>query len=86
VIPAVVHDVARHRFLVAVDGKECTLSYHEVDEKTVDFAGVFTPEELRGRGLAKIVVREALAWARGRGKEVIPSCSYVRRYLAKEAE
>jgi hypothetical protein len=82
----VVHDEPRHRFVAIVGGLECTLAYRIVDATTVDFTSTYTPAELRGRGLAKIVVREALAWARGGGRKVIPSCWYVREYLEKEAK
>ncbi len=78
------HDPDRHRFSVVEEGAEAYLQYALVDERTADFLSTFTPPELRGRGLAKVIVREALAWAKREGKEVIPSCSYVRSYLERE--
>ena len=78
------HDPDRERFFVNVDGHEAYLQYALVDEGTADFRSTFTPPELRGRGLMREIVRQALAWARGEGKEVIPSCSYVWSYLEKE--
>ena len=82
--PAVRHDAEHHRFVALVDGREAVLDYAIVDAKTVDFQHTFTPVELRGQGIAAAVVGAALAWARAEGKTVIPSCWYVRDYLAKE--
>ena len=78
------HEPDRQRFLAVVDGGEAYLQYALVDDRTVDFRSTFTPPELRGRGIMKTIVRDALAWARGEGKEVIPSCSYVWSYLEEE--
>ena len=80
------HDEPGKRFVAAVEGHEVTLRYALPDEHTADFLSTFTPPELRGRGLAKHVVAAALAWARGQGREVIPSCWYVQQYLQKEKE
>ncbi|MFN8177404.1 MAG: GNAT family N-acetyltransferase [bacterium] len=84
--PEVRHDEAAHRFVAVVEGREAVLDYAVVDAKTVDFQHTYTPVELRGRGIAAAVVGRALAWARAEGKTVIPSCWYVRDYLAKERE
>lgn len=82
--PAVRHDEAQHRFVVEVDGHEAVMDYAIVDERTVDFRHTWTPPALRRQGIAAAVVGAALAWARTAGKTVIPSCWYVREYLAKE--
>ncbi len=78
------HDEERGRFFVEVDGEEAYLQYGELEDGGVDFRSTFTPPALRGRGLAAVVVREALKWARSHGKTVVPSCWYVKQYLEKE--
>jgi predicted GNAT family acetyltransferase len=70
--------------VAVVDGFEAVMEYAVVDATTVDFRHTFTPPELRNRGIAAAVVSAALAWARAEGKTVIPSCWYVREFLAKE--
>ncbi|GJM44340.1 MAG: N-acetyltransferase [Gemmatimonadota bacterium] len=79
------HDAKRQRFFVTVDGEEAYVQYARLDDDRVDFRSTFTPDALRGRGLAAVVVGEALAWARAEGLEVIPSCWYVKKYLDKES-
>lgn len=80
------HDAAGQRFVSTVDGYDAFLRYRDVDERTVDFVSTFSPPELRGRGLAEKVVRAALAWAEAEGKEVIPTCSYVKKLLDRDRE
>jgi len=74
--PLIEHDGAG-RFSVTVEGRQAVLDYHRVDERTVDFASTFVPDELRGRHLGSLLVRHALAWARSEGLRVVPSCWFV---------
>ena len=46
----------------------------------------FTPPELRGRGLARVVVDVGLEWARSEGKNVRAGCWYVAKVLEEERE
>lgn len=80
----VVHDEARHRFVLTVDGQEVVADYALAAGGSVDFRHTYTPPGLRGRGLAAVVVDAALAWARGQGRTITASCWYVREHLAKE--
>jgi hypothetical protein len=82
----VTHDEQARRFVAAVDGHEVFTKYRHVDEGTVDFVSTFTPPELRGRGLARVVVDAGLAWARAEGKDVRASCWYVAKVLEEEQE
>ncbi len=79
------HDPARQRFFTVLDGHEAYLQYAPLDDGRVDFRSTFSPPELRGRGVAAALVSSALAWARAEGKDVVPSCSYVKSYLEKES-
>ena len=56
----------------------CTSGPGEV----VAFMHTVVKEEFGGRGLAAILVAEALGSARDRGWKVRPICTYVQRYLA----
>jgi len=79
------HDPDGHRFVAEVDGYEAYLAYGLLDDRRVDFRSTFSPPELRGRGVAGEIVAKALEWARDEGLTVIPSCSYVAKYLEKES-
>ncbi|MBZ0266743.1 N-acetyltransferase [bacterium] len=79
------HDKDGQRFVADVDGHEAYLAYGLLDDRRVDFRSTFSPPELRGRGVAGVIVAKALEWARGEGLTVIPSCSYVAKYLERES-
>lgn len=55
---------------------ETYVAYELVQEKLVMFH-TWTPDALRGKGLAALVVLEAFVWAETHGKRIVPECSYV---------
>ncbi len=85
-VHSVTHDAGRHRFeLRAAPGRPAFLSYtHEGDR--VVFAHTEVPEELRGRGLAAVLVRAALEEARRRRWAIVPRCEYVARFMGRNPE
>ncbi|WP_280779809.1 GNAT family N-acetyltransferase [Rhodococcus opacus] len=54
--------------------------------EVVAFMHTVVKEEFGGRGLAAVLVGEALGSARRRGWKVHPICTYVQRYLALNPE
>lgn len=52
----------------------------------IDLQHTETDEALRGRGVGEALVRAALAHARRAGLRVIPTCPFVRRWLARHPE
>jgi hypothetical protein len=83
--PPVRHHAAAHRFEITLAGAFAHLDY-EVTDGTIEMTHTFVPPELRGRGLAELLVRAALAWVRVEKKRVVPSCSYVATFLERHAE
>ena len=69
----ITHQPERQRFISVVDGHESVADYRRSSGK-VDF-------NLRGRGIAEKLVREALSWARAEDLQIEASCWYVRRFL-----
>jgi predicted GNAT family acetyltransferase len=80
---AVAHEPGRTRFVIAIEGAEAVLSYRMLTSSVVDFHHTWTPAELRGRGLAALLVAAGVAWARAQGHTIIPSCSYVAAWLER---
>ena len=83
--PAVQHDAAARRYSLTVDGAAAVLDY-ELAGDTVTFTHTFVPAELRGRGLAELLVRQGLADARRDQRRVVPQCSYVARFIERHPE
>ena len=77
------HDQAGHQFETTVDGHRAYLTYMDLGKQTLDIYRTFVPNALRGRGIAAALTEQALDYAAKMGYEVIPSCSYVERYMER---
>ena len=78
--PAVRHNAAASRYEITVDGHLAVADYVLADGRMV-MTHTFVPPELRGRGIAELLVRTALDEARQAGRRVVPQCSYVGRFV-----
>jgi uncharacterized protein len=81
----IVNNRAARRFEMPADGGIATLSYAET-ASTIDLMHTEVPSALEGRGLGSALARTALEYARDAGKRVIPTCPFVRRYIASHPE
>lgn len=79
----VVHDESGHQFEVVLDGHRAYLSYMDLGKQTMDIYRTFVPNGLRGKGIAALLTEAALQYADSMGYTVIPSCSYVERYMER---
>ena len=76
---------SRMRFEIPLDGTFAVLDY-ALQDGTVIVTHTEVPPALRGRGLAEILVRAALAWIDGRGLKIESRCGYVSRFIGKHPE
>ena len=76
------HDEAGNRFFVRVGDDEAELAYSRVGPKLIDVQHTFVPASARGQGLAEALASAAFAYAREQGFRVVPTCPFVRRWLA----
>ena len=81
----VIHEKENARFVIYRDGNEVYVEYTP-DEKVLNLNHTFTHPELRGKGLAALVVRAALEYSKENNLKIIPTCSYVQSFLAKHDE
>jgi predicted GNAT family acetyltransferase len=79
------HEPERRRFLAVVDGTESFLQYAPLPGEAVDFRSTFVDPAVRHRGIGEAIVRHAVAWARGSGLSIVPTCWFVSRWLEREA-
>jgi uncharacterized protein len=76
----------RRRYTIAVEGKPVGhADYADRDVQRVFYHTVVDPD-YGGRGLATILVEEALNAARAEGKRIVPVCSMVETVLKKHPE
>lgn len=70
-----------NKFYKIVNGLESHMDYEMHEPSTVVFYHTFVPEELRGRGLAREIIKEGLDWAMAERLDIVPACSAVRRFI-----
>lgn len=84
----VIHDEIGGVFVLQVDREKVFLEYDVslIAQGTLDIVHTFTPEALRGNGLAAIVCDAAYNWGETQGYDIIASCSYVADFYVPKRE
>lgn len=71
------------KFFVIIHGKEAFLLY-KISGNAMDIYDTFTPQELRGRGIAEQLVLTAFNYAKEKKLSVLPSCHYISDTFLKK--
>ncbi len=79
------HDEKSHKFIVQSDGFTSELNY-EIEEKQMNMYRTYVPPEGRGQGIAQILAKAALDYARENKLQVIPSCSYIATFIERNSQ
>lgn len=79
------HSEQLAKFFLFIEGRESHLLY-ELEGNIMDLAHTYVAEEDRGRQVAENLVKAALQYARDHRLKVIPSCSYIARYVERHPE
>jgi predicted GNAT family acetyltransferase len=70
------------RFVVRTDDEDAELTYQQVGPTLIDVQHTYVPKSARGHGVAEALAEAAFRFARERGYRVVPTCPFVRRWLA----
>ena len=81
----VTNNIAAHRFELRTDDGLAVLQY-VLGDGSIDFTHTKVPKKAEGQGVAGALVRAALDYARREKLTVVPTCPFVKAYLAKHAE
>ena len=81
----VVHNTAAKRFEISLDGKIAFSKYLLVGEKII-IEHTEVPVELEGKGIASLIVRTALDYARAQKLKVMPLCPFTAGFIHRHAE
>ena len=84
-LPVTVHNAAANRFEIHVDGYVGVIDYRR-DGNQLILPHVGVPPTLEGRGIAGILTRDTLDWARESGMTVVPVCPYVVAWVQRHPE
>lgn len=76
----------RSRYELSLDGRLVGLADFTARGDVVEIPHSEIVPELRGRGLAGVLVGATLDDLRRRGERVIPSCSYVSAFITRHPE
>lgn len=80
------HREGEQRFVVRLGNEEAEMEYARPGRGLMDIQHTYVPASARGRGVAEALATAAFNYARERGDRVIPSCPFVRRWLASHPE
>ena len=81
----VIHNPAESRFEIRLNGQLAKLDYIE-DGDSIVMTHVGVPMEFRGHGIAAIITKAGLDYAKAKSLRVIPMCSYVAAYLRRNPQ
>lgn len=84
-IPVVVNNEQESRFEIRTEDGIAILLYRLLPG-AVNLIHTEVPEALAGRRVGSTLARAALDWARERNLRVIPTCPFVRAYIARHPE
>ncbi|HEX7979850.1 MAG TPA: GNAT family N-acetyltransferase [Gemmatimonadaceae bacterium] len=84
-VPEVTDNAAASRFEILTEQGAAILTYR-YRGADLDLIHTEVPPALEGRGYASALATAALSFARREGLKVIPTCPYVRAYLARHPE
>lgn len=82
----VIHDSEQKRFYSIVEDQTALLDYKVIDAQTLKYYHTFVPPQLRGKKIAAEIVKSALDYAKANNFKVIPTCPYVKKYIARHPE
>jgi predicted GNAT family acetyltransferase len=85
-VPPVVNNAEASRFEIALPDGVAELTYQLPDPGTLVLVHTEVPPALEGHGLASLLARTALEFARESHLRVVPRCPFVRSYLRKHPE
>lgn len=82
---SVIHRPEASRFELVLDGQTAVCVYRR-DGGVLALTHTEVPPAHEGRGIAALLVRVTLDWARAQGLRVRPLCSYVAAYMRRHPE
>lgn len=84
-LPAITHDENAHRFIAVKDGMTAELNYRTADNQMI-ITHIGVPRVLEGRGIGSALAKAGLEYAMQQQMEVVPLCSFARRYIERTPE
>lgn len=74
-----------NKFELLVDDSMATIEYH-LNDRVLSILSTKVPESLRGKGIAEVLTKKVLEYAKENNLSIHPICSYTIRFLEKHPE
>ncbi len=81
----IIHNEPECKYEYHIDGHIAYITYDDKDGN-MHLTHTIVPEELAGKGLAKILLEDVLEQIKKAGKKAVAECSYVIKYQEKNPE
>lgn len=76
------HDKTNTRFISTVEGSTAMLDYSLTAQKNIlNYRRTYVPPDLRGQGIGAALVKFSLDYAKENNYKIIPTCSFVHKFL-----
>ena len=76
------HDKNNTRFISTIDDNIATLDYSLTSQKNIlNYRRTYVPPELRDQGIGASIVKFALDYAKENNYKIIPTCSFVKKFI-----
>lgn len=83
---SVAHQTDQSRFVITVDEEEAGFAEYSDSATTREFTHTEIFESFQGQGLSKPLIKAALDDDSTAGRQVIPTCSAVARFIEKNPD
>ncbi|GAA5131259.1 GNAT family N-acetyltransferase [Thalassotalea piscium] len=80
-----IHNIEEHKYEYHIDGQIAYISYDDQNGK-MHLTHTIVPDELSGKGLAKVLLEDVLEQIKKDGKKAVAKCTYIVKYLEKNPE
>lgn len=68
------------------DSPLAEITFIPQDDNKIIVDRTYVSDELSGRGVGKILLKELIEWARKENKKIIPQCSFVKVQMEKNED
>lgn len=82
----ITHQAEQQRFVAQTNGELAELTYTLPQTRVLDLQHTFVPPAARQQGVAGALVEYAVRYAQRHDHKIIPSCPFVKAWLAKHPQ
>ena len=78
-------DTVKKRYYMLVDNYMAYVQYKE-DGQVLILTHTYVPDDLRGKGVGKILMKALLTQIRSDGKKIVPKCPFIEAYIKRNPQ